>query len=396
MRQGEMKKGSGGLGKSKKHGVLGGQRGFTLLEILVVLTIMGFLIAMVAPRLAGISGNASETVCNSNKYRVKTFMSSFYEQYNHYPNKMTNLVMTDGADIDAANLAAAGYQIPYCSDDDPDNGAEVLAKGHNQMYKFMIHRLNDAEAKELKTLGITTVFNLNDYAADAAGLNGAAAFGKEQTPDNDSDMRVTNWANITAVVAQRPSMEKCTVATGVGVAMCGCGIDTVGALAYIPAERGWAEEDLFGRIVFALGPESELVTSGIVNNAANCPGSIQNADNFSYGGYYLILPRLAATADRFKTAAFAALWGGGNLNYERLSDDSSIPNAPMEAVSWAKEGPKPSTDYDISGNTDHFKVRVGLDLHKAMEAWDYDTNRDRYDELWGIDLMNSNNVLNGG
>ncbi len=394
MRQREMKGSSVGLKINKKPGIFGGQGGFTLLEILVVLTIMGFLIAMVAPRLAGISGNASETVCNSSKYRIKTFMSSFYEQYNRYPNKVTNLVMTDGADIDAANLAAAGYQIPYCSNDDPDDGAEVLAQGHNKLYKFMIHRLNDAEAKELKTLGITAVFNLNDYAADADGLNGGAAFGKQHTPPDANDDRVTNWANITAITAQRPSMEICTVETGVGVAMCGCGIDRAGAaLTYIPAERGWAEEDLFGRIVFALGPESELVTSGIVNNAANCPGSIQNADNFSYGGYYLILPRLAATADRFAdiaTVTFGALWGGGNLNYARLSDDA------LEAVSWAKKGPKPTTDYDIAANADHFKVRAGLKLNKAMESWDYDTNRDRYDELWGIDLMNSNSVLNGG
>lgn len=401
MRQREIKNGFVGLRKSKKHGVFGGQRGFTLLEILVVLTIMGFLIAMVAPRLAGISGNASETVCNFSKYRIKTFMSSFYEQYNRYPNKMTNLVMTDGAEIAAANVAAAGYQIPYCSNDDPEDGAEVLAKGHNQMYKFMIHRLNDAEAKELINLGITTVFNLNDYAADAVGLDGAAAAGKQTTPANPNDDRVTNWANITVITTQRLSMEICAVDAGVGVAMCGCGIDQPGTgLTYIPAERGWAEEDLFGRIVFALGPESELVTSGIVNNAANCPGSIQNADNFSYGAYYLILPRLEATADRFadtaNVVAFAALWGAGNLNYERLSDDSSLPMTPLVAVSWAKKGPKPTANYNIANNDDHFKVRTGLNLHKAMEAWDYDTNRNRYDEIWGIDLMNSNDVLNGG
>ena len=370
------------------------KQGFTLLEILVVLTIMGFLIAMVAPRLAGISTNASETVCNSSKYRIKTFMSSFYEQYNRYPNKVTNLVMTDGATIAAANAAAAGYQIPYCSNDDPDDGAEVLALGHNKMYKFMIHRLNAAEAQELTDLGITSVFNLNDYASEADGLDGAAAFGRQHTPPNPNDDRVSNWANITAVAAQRPSMESCPVTAGVGVAMCGCGIDLAGTgLTYIPGERGWAEEDLFGRLVFSLGPESELVTSGIVNNAANCPGSIQNADNFSFGGYYLILPRLAATADRFAdtaTVTFASLWGAGNLNYARLSADT------LEAVSWPKKGPKPTANYDITANADHFKIRTNLDLHKAMESWDYDTNRDRHDELWGIDLLNSNHVLNGG
>ena len=77
--------------------------GFTLLEILVVLTIMGFLIAMVAPRLAGISSSASGTVCDTSKNRTKTYMSAFYEKFDRYPNKITNLVMTDGATLAAAN-----------------------------------------------------------------------------------------------------------------------------------------------------------------------------------------------------------------------------------------------------------------------------------------------------
>ena len=53
------------------------QKGFTLLEILVVLTIMGFLIAMVAPRLAGIGNSAVDTVCDTNQNRMVTYMSSY-------------------------------------------------------------------------------------------------------------------------------------------------------------------------------------------------------------------------------------------------------------------------------------------------------------------------------
>lgn len=375
-------------GKTKKAN---DQKGFTLLEILVVLTIMGFLIAMVAPRLADISGSATATVCDSSKYRIKTYMSSFYEQYNRYPNLVTNLVMTDGT---GANSNNAGYQIPYCSNDDPDDGPEVLAYGHNKMYKFMIHRLNAAEASELINLGITTVLNLNDYSADADGLDGAAAVGRTGAPGPSHDSgRVSNWADITAITAKMPSNQICTVEAGVGVAMCGCGIDLAGTgLSYVQAERGWAEEDIFARMIFGLGPESELVTSGIVNNAAHCPGSIQNADNFTCGIYYLILPRLEATADRLADTGvtYGPLWGGGNLNYARLSADD------LEAVSWPKEGPKPTANYNITNNDDHFKVRTGLNLHEAMEPWDYDTNRNRDDEVWGIDLMNSNSVLNGG
>ena len=368
-----------------------GKAGFTLLEILVVLTIMGFLIAMVAPRLAGISSDASGTVCDTNKGRSKTYLSAFYEKYNRYPNGLTNLVMTDGADLAAANTAAAGYQIPYCSDDDPDNGPEVMAYGHNQLYKFMIHRLDQQEVDELKGLGITSLYNLNDYAADADGLNGAAAVGRQTSAGHNSG-RVSNWADITAATHQRPAMEPCTPAPGVGVAMCGCGIDLAGTgLAYVNTERGWAEEDLFARMVFGLGPESDLVTSGIVTNAAHCPGSIQNADNFTWGGYYLILPRLQATADRLADTGvvYAGLWGG-NLNHARLSSDD------LQAVSWPKSGPNPPTDYDINTNSEHFKVRNSLKLDQAMAPWDFDTNRQRYDEVWGLDLANSNNVLNGG
>jgi prepilin-type N-terminal cleavage/methylation domain-containing protein len=360
------------------------QRGFTLLEILVVLTIMGFLIAMVAPRLAGISTDASETVCDSNKNRAKTFVSSFYEKFNRYPNGLTNLVMTDGADLAAANADDAGYQIPYCSDDDPDNGAEVMPFGHNNQYKFMIHRLNADEAAELKTLGITKVFNLNDYAAES--VNGAAAAGRSAAATSGD--RVSNWRSITAVTDKRPSMESCEVGAGVGVAMCGCGIDTVGGTAPITVqvERGWAEEDIFGRIVFGLGPESELVTSGIVSNAAHCPGSIQNADNFTWGGYYLILPRLKATSTRLTTAtAYTACWSATALT------STTVQNATV--IAWEKDTP-PAQNYNITGTT--LKTRT-INLAEAMPAWDFDTNRQRYDEVWGITtLMDNADVLNGG
>ncbi len=366
--------------------------GFTLLEILVVLTVMGFLIAMVAPRLAGLTNDASGTVCDTNKGRARTYVAAFYEKYDRYPNGLTNLVMTDGTDLAAANASDDGYQIPYCSDDDPENGPEVLAKGHNKLYKFVIHRLSQEEADELKSLGLTQVYNLNDYAADAPDLNGAAANGRHNAATASDGARVSNWGNVNAVSDQRPSMESCTLEQGVGVAMCGCGIGAVGgtAFTYVQAERGWAEEDIFGRMVFGLGPESELVTSGIVTNAAHCPGSIQNADNFTWGGYYLILPRLEATVDRLETATYAGLWGSGSLNYTALSSDD------LEAVSWPKGGTTPSTNYGITANADHFKVRNGLGLGDAMAVWDFDTNRQRYDEIWGIDIMNANHVLNGG
>ncbi|MCK5228851.1 MAG: prepilin-type N-terminal cleavage/methylation domain-containing protein, partial [Desulfobulbaceae bacterium] len=58
--------------KKKLQKKMRNNKGFTLLEILVVLTIMGFLIAMVGPKLAGMSDGAVDTVCDSNQNRMVT------------------------------------------------------------------------------------------------------------------------------------------------------------------------------------------------------------------------------------------------------------------------------------------------------------------------------------
>ena len=368
--------------KAKLHKFNGNaEQGFTLLEILVVLTIMGFLIAMVAPRLANLSDNAGETVCNTSKSRNKTYLSSFFEKYNRYPNMLTNMVVADNG---------VNYQVAPCSNDDPDDGPEVLALGHNKMYKFYIHHIIASEAQELIDLGITKVLNLNDYS----GLvdDGAGGYLAADGRDGGSFDDVSNWADIAAIAAPRPSSEIVDVEAGLGVLMSGCGVadaGTPGTFATCPSERAWAEENTFARIIFAMGPESELVTSGIVTNAAHCPGSIQNADNFTFGGYYLILPRLEATAARLKDAAttFASTWGASPL----LGGLQSL-----TAISWPKAGPKPSTNYDMAGNADNFKIRE-LNLVAPQEAWEYLTNRNRNDEIWGLNLHGPGvDILQGG
>ena len=359
------------------------QKGFTLLEILVVLTIMGFLIAMVAPRLASIGSNASETVCNTTKNRYRTYISAFYNQSDgKYPNMLTNLVVTDGTG------AGMTHQIAPASWETDDDVKAVLAKGHNMMYKFVIHKLNAAEAAELNDLGIAQVLNLNDYTGLTGDGSGGyvAADARETAPHSSGTL--SNWADIDTISNPNAYMDIVNIADGVGVAMCGCGAPAStdpAAFETCPSERSWAEEDLFGRIILSIGPESELVTSGIISNAAHCPGSITRSDYFTFGAYYLVLPRLAATQARFeKASGFSGIWGSAPA-LTTLQD--------MTAVAWEK-GAKPSTNYDIAGNTEGYKVRQ-LNLTKAQETWEFRTNRDRDDEVWGLDL-NNGDQLNGG
>jgi len=344
------------------------QKGFTLLEILVVLTIMGFLIAMVAPRLAGISGGAVDTVCDSNQNRMVTYMSSFYEQTNRFPSKLTNLVITDQAAgaLDATTV----YQIPAVSNQDPDDGAEVLA---NELYgrnHFHIHYLDLDEANELKNMGIVKLFNLNDYSGmDATDLT---------LYDNDFDL--------VAVTDERPSMEPVTPqdpgVVRVGVAMVGCGMNAGGAWiagtgpagAGAQTERGWGEPANFGRIVLGMGTECGLITSGVISNAAHCPGGIQNADNVTYNDYILLLPRLEATADRMTATPITTLIPGA---------------ADLGCIAYDDE---PTAGYDYVGNTDNYRAR-SFDITASQEGWQFATmcpEGHMYpaddEEFWGVDL----------
>ena len=324
------------------------QKGFTLLEILVVLTIMGFLIAMVAPRLAGISGDAIDVVCDTNQNRMVTYMSSYFEKTNRFPNKLTNLVDEIADDV---------YQLPAVSDQDPDNGPETFAKELWDRNQFVRHYLSGDEIKEIKNMGIVKVFNLNDYSAyDGLGL-------KETDFNTDDNAHLLQ--NITAV---SPAMEEVEVKAGLAVAMVGIGATTNGddefTMASTASETGWGEPEFFGRIVLGMGSESALITSGIIANAAHCPGGLQNTDNATYNDYNLVLPRLAATSERM-TGTTEDSSGVSTPNIA-----TSLIANPSELKAYAyDDGDEPAGDATAA---DDFAERV-FDITEAQETWQYAT-----------------------
>lgn len=357
--------------KEKLQAKLKNSEGFTLLEILVVLTIMGFLIAMVAPRLAGISGDAVDTVCDSNQNRMISMMSSFYEKTSRYPSKLTNLV---------DETADGVYQLPAISDNDPDNGPETIASEFNDRNHFRVHYLDADEVAELKNLGIVNVFNLNSY--DAYNEDGTAI-----KDGYDNTAGVNNDLALAGNVTKAPKMEAVTldvdVATHpIAVMMVGGGYITAAATDFTieTGERGWGEGDFFGRIVLGFGPENALVTSGLVSNAAHCPGGIQNADNVTYNDYNLVLPRLAATVDKYGTAVTA------------IDSDATTTGVQVAAVGYDEDTePAAAYDYTDGANADNLKTRT-YDLG-AMESFQYATmcpegHKFPADDgdFWGLDL----------
>jgi prepilin-type N-terminal cleavage/methylation domain-containing protein len=231
--------------------------GFTLIELLIVIVILGFLIGMIAPRMASIiDDTVIDNVCDTNNKGMRNYVNMFLQKNGRLPGGMINLV----------DLSGGSYAIPATSNDDPTDGAEPFASDFASRNDPTLYLLDSDEVDEIKSkFGFTTVRHL-------VGTTGQP-------------------------------YEKVSLAASMGVTMVGAA-ETDAALTV----TGWTDADAggypvgnpfwLGRIMLGMGKHSELVTQGFIQAAALCPGGIQNADNVSYNNYCLILPRLEATLAR--------------------------------------------------------------------------------------------------
>jgi len=237
--------------------------GFTLLEVLVVLAVMGFVIAMVGSRFGGIVRESQATVTQQDLTDMVGYVTVNLQNSGKYPAGMVNLVSVD---------SGGTYHRPMVSDQNPDNGIEVLSYALNSRHRLCVHYLNAAEAAELHSLGAVYVYNYNSPA----------------------DRDVTPAAYMDKVVVSE-------AAAGMAVLMTGGGdSDGDGAIAageVDTAETGRSHPDEIFRILFGLGPETTLVTNDVVHNAATYPGSSPPL-NYAWNYYSLLLPRLLATQQR--------------------------------------------------------------------------------------------------
>ncbi|WP_319406551.1 type II secretion system protein [uncultured Desulfosarcina sp.] len=208
--------------------------GFTLLEVLVVLTILGFVMAMASTRFGGITRESLATMTQQNMTDLINYITADLQRNGKYPSGMINIVSVDSS--------AGTYHKPMVSDRNPDNEPEVLGYDMDHRYRLFLHYLNESEAAELRSLGVVNIYNYNS--------------------PNDRN-----------VATGSPFMDK--VAAGVAVLMTGGGdADNDGTI--VSAEVDTAESDrrhpdeLF-RILFGLGPETSLIKNGLVLNASTCP-----------------------------------------------------------------------------------------------------------------------------
>lgn len=92
------------------------QAGFTLFELLVVLTIMALLAAIVAPRVIGYLGRAKEDVARSQMSNLVTALELYYLDVGRYPLEEQGLDALVAAPQEDGDPIAA-WRGPYLGDE---------------------------------------------------------------------------------------------------------------------------------------------------------------------------------------------------------------------------------------------------------------------------------------
>jgi len=253
--------------------------GFTLLEIVIVLTIIGFLLAMIAPRLGSIGESSVETIDESNIKSMRGYVMLYQQQKNRLPNKPVTIV----------NSKPGGtYQRPLVDDGEAENGPETIGSKFDERCRLRLHILNKEEADEIKQMGIRKMAVLNDHVGSTNEDHKKDGEDSELVPQsfaNGDDGRPFNLVD---------------VEEGVGVLMVGAGADRKDAKikADVSEDEEMGNPDWLYRIVLGIGQDSALVSEGMVQNEGLSPRGMQNKDYNTFNNYSLVMPRLKATVDR--------------------------------------------------------------------------------------------------
>jgi prepilin-type N-terminal cleavage/methylation domain-containing protein len=269
--------------------------GFTLMELLIVIAVLGLLLGMLIPRLGGVTDETVDTVCDSNNKGIRYFTQMFYNKEGVLPDGLTNMVTT----ADGATYALASREDGR----DTAPGAEVVADEFWSRNWPGLYELNDDEVDELEEMGITKVYDLVGWD----GSDTSAMF-KHPLAGGNSVMMMGVSYDGTDFAYSGGEVDLGDAGTAGTI---DDGTLTVGNPTWI------------GRIMMPVNDHCDLVEKGYIQASALCPGAVLNEENFSGKEYYIILPRLAASVTAI-SGGIATLDADETITFENTENNRKL------------------------------------------------------------------------
>lgn len=327
------------------------QQGFTLLEILVVVSIMGFLVAMVAPRFAGIVDGTIDTVCDNNQERLIKAIAAYHDTHgNTLPGGLVNLVLEEDNDPETAVVPPTTGDLTY-----PDEGQATFFESFADRNQFIAHTLSASEAEELRGLGLGTVYQLNQ-TLEADDLADYTIPDPQSTPLRKQAIQEGMQVLMIGMGATDATDDSNAPWAGPAVGLSDDAImpDAEGGSDY----GGWGNPEWIGRIMLGVGEDSALIKEQMITAAGLCPGGINNEQVY-WNNYNLVVPRLSSTIDRLDSEeqerlnhVRAKALGGQYRAFELAEAGESF-----EFLTQCPEGHRYPTPDDLSA----WAIQVGVD-----------------------------------
>jgi hypothetical protein len=283
-----------------------GERAFTALELLIVLVIIGFFVAMLAPKLEDMFDDATIKISDTNKKRTTRFERMWQVERGNGMNKYSAKVGNNFTNIIAYytggghGSSLTQWLFPSVAEENqPQDGAEELAFSFMNRLKVYRHLLNDEEVAELHDMGLTHIFTLKSEEDPWGG--GFSPSAKLERQEVRSGMRVLmigagrwasgGWWNCEAD-------ENWTVGGAWGSRVESyVEPDRSGSTDIPPYEDGIAYPNLMYRMLVAVGEDCDLVKDGVVINEGRSPDAMAQEEHYTFANYVVVLPRLRSTVE---------------------------------------------------------------------------------------------------